>query len=155
MIQTLLFLNYQLPLIFFKIYNIMSSTITISNPVPILQQPKADLTTNPFISGTTPTQQISTQQTTPQISTQQISTQQTTTPQSTQENDSSLPGVIGFTDFNKKMSNSIMGIMDDMYEKPNDVSWQEYIPYVVGKESRYNYLGVTIIFIIMFIILFS
>ena len=118
----------------------MSSTITISNPVPILQQPKADLTTNPFISGTTPTQQM-----TPP-STQQISTQ---------ENDSSLSGVIGFTDFNKKMSNSIMGMMDDMYEKPNNVSWQEYIPYVVGKEHRYNYLGVTIIFIIMFIILFS
>jgi len=106
----------------------MSSTELVKNPIPILQQKKADMTTNKFLNeyATKDKQEVKNSKYT-----------------------------IGFTKFNKEFSNSIMEFFDDIYEKPEDKKWQEHIVYIIKKENRHNYLGVLLIFTVMFLILIN
>ena len=90
----------------------------IQNPVNILQQPKSQIITNPFI----------------------IPPQDIQHPKSVQKTST-------FTTFNQNISKSVIGILDDLLQKPKDISWFEYIPAILKKEQRYFYLGVLFLFL--------
>ena len=51
------------------------------------------------------------------------------------------------------MSNSFIGLLDDLLNKPDHLDWINYIVIVVKKEERYNYLAVLLFFIALYILL--
>jgi hypothetical protein len=160
--------------------------LPLSNPTPILQQPKSEITTNPFIvpsdkynkltlfnsvepiSRSTPTSG-STLITitmprpvneTPTDSKQTIPTTSKTTPESTIIPDVSKTTVSSTSHENPTFSNIIQktsitftGILDDMYKKPDNVSWVVYLKQILSKDDRYNYVAILIFFIALYILL--
>lgn len=120
----------------------MSSTEAVQNPIPILQQKKADMTTNPFINDSVTHEQDNQVNETNEVNDQNIV-----------KKSKKNKYTVGFMKFNTEFSNSVMGFFDDIYEKPEDKKWQEHIVYIVKKDNRHNYLGVLLIFVIMFMIL--
>ena len=132
----------------------MSSTASVTHPIPILQQPKAEMTTNPYITGpVSSTDSLQQSKKEDQIQKDQIQKDQIQKEKSQKYTQDT--GAIGFGDFNQNMSVSIMGLMDDIYEKPTHIAWNEYIIKIIKKDDRYNYIVITLMFITMFIILFS
>jgi hypothetical protein len=89
----------------------------LNNPIPILQQRKSNITTNPFILGRQPLPQP-------------IKTV-------------SRP----FTDFSKNLAQSCMGFLDDLYTKPNDQNWHSYIIFIIYKDNRHQYIGIFLLLI--------
>lgn len=118
-------------------YKTNPQTDFIQNPINILQQEKSSITTNPFVQ--------------PRLYTVQETLQETTkdTPKDTP------PKPPTFYDINKKLSNSIMGLIDDLFEKPDDIPWLKYIQMILDKDERYTYLTVLFIFTTLFIILIN
>ena len=94
-------------------------SLPLSNPKPILQQTKSQITTNPFIKETgadtlyNPT----------------------------------------FNQINEKVSVTFIGILDDIFNKPENESWNLYLPKILSKENRSNYIAVLIFFIALYILL--
>ena len=107
-------------------YKTNPQTDFIKNPINILQQEKSFITTNPFIQ---PLQNL----------------------QDTQDTQPPKPPT--FYDINMKLSTSIMGLIDDLFEKPDDIPWLKYIQMILDKDERYTYLTVLFIFISLLIIL--
>ena len=58
-----------------------------------------------------------------------------------------------FNQINEKVSVTFIGILDDIFNKPDDESWNSYIPKILSKDSRYNYMAVLIFFIALYILL--
>jgi hypothetical protein len=113
----------------------------IQNPFPILQQPKSEITTNPFISNE---QKI--------IEIEEIQKEANKIIEDVyKENKISGLKYTTFSDINSRISDSIIGILNDLFEKPNDVSFFEYIQTIFLKEQRYAYIGVFLIFIALII----
>lgn len=104
------------------IYNPQSDNV--DSPIPILQQQKSVITTNPYITGIIQQKEI---------------TQKSPT----------------FNEINTKLSISIMGLIDDLFIKPNDVPWSNYIVMILEKDQRYTYLCVLIVFTTFFLILLN
>lgn len=107
------------------IYN--PQTDNVNSPIPILQQQKSVITTNPYITGTI----------------QENETKQ-------KENKSPT-----FNEINTKLSISIMGLIDDLFIKPNDIPWSNYIVMILEKDQRYTYLCVLLVFTTFFLILLN
>lgn len=112
-------------------YTTNPQTDFIQNPINILQQEKSFITTNPFIQPLQDTQ--------------------------LNENikDIQSPKPPTFYDINRKLSTSIMGLIDDIFEKPDDIPWLKYIQMILDKDERYTYLTVLFIFTSLFIILLN
>ena len=106
------------------IYN--EQTDLVDSPVPILQQTKSVITTNPYITGALPT------------NTNNLPVKKSPT----------------FNHINSKLSESVLGIIDDIFVKPNDIPWSNYLVMILEKGERYTYLCVLLIFITLFLVLF-
>jgi hypothetical protein len=89
----------------------------LHNPIPILQQRKSYITTNPYVLGRQPIE--------------------------TPHKLLSRP----FTNFSKNLAQSCMGFLDDLYIKPNEEPWYSYIIFIIYKDNRHTYLGVFLLLI--------
>ena len=87
----------------------------ISNPIPILQQESSNITTNTLI---------------PKISTIEVEPQQ-----------KKIFQIEYFT----KISSSFIGLFDDLFVKPVDVPWLDYLQTIIKKDQRYYYIGIFLI----------
>lgn len=117
-------------------YTTNPQTDFIQNPINILQQEKSSITTNPFV----------------QPRTYIIQDTSKDTPKDLKETPPKPPT---FYDINQKLSTSIMGLIDDLFEKPDDIPWLKYIQMILDKDERYTYLTVLFIFTTLFIILIN
>jgi hypothetical protein len=104
-------------------YVFNSQSDTVNNPMPILQQQKANLTTNPFIK--------SVQQIEPTIEIDVKPTQK----------------------INTQLSIAAIGFMDDCFNKPDDIEWKHYAPIILHKENRFTYIFILVLFIFLFVLL--
>lgn len=108
-------------------YKTNPQTDFLQNPINILQQEKSFITTNPLIQPL----------------------------QSNENLKDTQPKPPTFYDINIKLSTSIMGLIDDIFEKPDDIPWLKYIQMILDKDERYTYLTVLFIFISLFIVLLN
>ena len=110
----------------------MSTRIAnISNPIPILQQESSEITTNTLI---------------PKISSIEV----TVPPVNNQQG-----GISIFTNINQKISSSFTGFLNDLFIKPNDISWINYLQIIIKKDQRYFYIGIFFIIISILILLYQ
>lgn len=58
-----------------------------------------------------------------------------------------------FTDINKGISKSFIGLLDDLFNKPDDINWDDYLKMILAKDNRFNYLTVLLFFIALYILL--
>jgi hypothetical protein len=58
-----------------------------------------------------------------------------------------------FNQINEKVSVTFIGILDDVFNKPDNESWNLYIPKILSKDQRYNYIAILIFFIALYILL--
>lgn len=108
-------LDYTLKLLPGTQVELPNTTLPLSNPEPILQQTKSNITTNPYI----------------------------------------VPEPLNptFTDINKGISQSFIGLLDDLFNKPDDANWDDYLKMIIAKDNRFNYLAVLLFFIALYILL--
>jgi hypothetical protein len=53
------------------------------------------------------------------------------------------------------MSDACVGISRDIYKKPDNVGWVDYSSIIILKNGRYKYIGMMIIFIVLYIYIAS
>ena len=58
-----------------------------------------------------------------------------------------------FSKITQKISTTFIGILDDIYKKPDDVSWFEYLKEILSKDDRFHYVAILIFFIALYIML--
>jgi hypothetical protein len=58
-----------------------------------------------------------------------------------------------FNEINKKVSVTFMSILDELFNKPDNESWNSYLSDVFQKEDRLNYIAILIFFIVLYILL--
>jgi len=92
----------------------------IKNPVNILEQPKSQMITNPYITFTNHTPIV---------------------PKYSQKN------------FHHNISASIIGVLDDLLNKPSDVPWNSYLVSTLRKDQRYFYVGILLVVLSIFFLL--
>jgi hypothetical protein len=116
----------------------------LTNPTPILQQDKSSkLTTNPFIPNEQREKEIEAiQQEANSIVEDAYRTNKT----------SSISNMT-LVQINQNLSNSVTGFIDDIFTKPKDIPWRNYLPVIIQKDQRYAYLGLLFIFIAIYILL--
>lgn len=91
----------------------------IQNPVNILQQPKSSIITNPLIPN---------KQTDIEIEYEPVKVQ-------------TMP----LQELHNNISNSCLGLLDDLLHKPSNVTWNTYIITSLQKDERYTYIAVLLI----------
>jgi hypothetical protein len=167
--------------------------LPLSNPAPILQQPKSEITTNPYIvpsdkynkfalfdgviPGPAPPGNSNPQSTLISIVSSTLSNMLSTpstpsivsltqsTPSPFNQPHSTLPSTLpsksevpqpenqSFSKIIEKTSMTFTGILDDIYEKPDNVSWSVYLKQILVKDNRYNYVAIILFFIALYILL--
>lgn len=111
---------------------------------PILQQDKSSLvTTNPFI----PNEQKSKELDAIQEEANSIIETAYTQNKTSSIQDQTL------SQLNKNVAQSVVGFLDDIFTKPDDIPWKHYLPMIIQKEQRYTYFGVLLIFVSIFFLL--
>jgi hypothetical protein len=110
---------------------------------PILQQDKSQLITNPFIPQT---QQIK------ELEDIQNKANSIIEDNYNQNKTSSIADM-SLNSLNTNLSSSFIGFMDDLFIKPNDIPWTQYLPLIIQKEQRYAYLGIFLIFIALYFLI--
>jgi hypothetical protein len=58
-----------------------------------------------------------------------------------------------FNKINENVSVTFIGILDDLFNKPDNESWNSYLPKILSKEQRSSYLAVLLFFIALYILL--
>jgi hypothetical protein len=58
-----------------------------------------------------------------------------------------------FNQINENISVTFIGILDDIFNKPADESWNSYLPKILSKDQRYNYIAILLFFIALYILL--
>lgn len=114
----------------------------ISNAVPILQQQRSSITTNPFI----PNEQRA-------IELQQIDKSANLIIEE-QYNKNKTTSIFNLpiSTINDNISSSFIGFFNDLFVKPADMPWRIYVPMILEKDQRYTYLGVLCIFIAIYML---
>lgn len=114
----------------------------ISNPIPILEQERSKITTNPFIPNE---QRI--------IELEDLDKQANLIIEE-QYNRNKTNSIANLTisDINKNISSSFIGFFNDLFTKPSDMPWRIYIPMILERDQRYTYLGVLLIFIAVYML---
>jgi hypothetical protein len=108
----------------------------IVNPQPILQQDKSSIvTTNPLIHN------------------KQLERELQEENQATNKSNSNSIKEMSLQDINNKIASSVIGLFDDLYMKPENMTWKEYLPIILQKEERYTYIGILLIFIGVYLLL--
>lgn len=112
----------------------------IVNPQPILQQDKSSITTNPFIPNEQKEREL------------EILEKQANTILANQAKQDSIKEMT-LKDINTKIASSVIGFFDDLYIKPENMTWKEYLPTILQKEERYTYIGILFILIGVYLLL--
>ncbi len=53
----------------------------------------------------------------------------------------------------RRMADSVLGVMDDIYNKPKTENWKDYLATTILKDDRYAYIGMLCILITIYILL--
>lgn len=114
----------------------------ISNAVPILQQERSNITTNPFIPNEQRTMEL-----------EQIDrSANLIIEEQYNKNKTSSIFNLSLRDINTNISSSFIGFFNDLFLKPNDMPWRIYIPMILERDQRYTYIGVLCIFIAVYML---
>jgi hypothetical protein len=105
-------------------YTFNPETDSVDNPMPILQQTKANITNNLFIKP--------------------ILQDNQTVLQDNNNNTSKI---------NQQLSTVFIGFIDDCFNKPDNIDWRYYGPMILRKDNRFTYIIVFLIIISLFIML--
>ena len=116
-------------------------TTTITNPIPILQQEKSQITTNPFI----PNEQKEKELQVIDLEANKIIEEAYNKNKTTSIANLSIKDIITNT------ADSIIGLLDDLFTKPKDISWKDYIPNILQKDQRYTYIGFVFLILAFYI----
>lgn len=139
--------------------------LPLSNPAPILQQPKSEITTNPFIvpsdkynkfalfDGVIPSPVSNSTSVTSGSTLVNITLPESVTKPSSPTVSVRAPENPSFSVIVQKTSTTFTGILDDIYKKPDNVSWHVYLKDILAKDNRYNYVAILIFFIALYILL--
>lgn len=126
--------------------NASMSDAVIANlhtPIPILQQPSSSIvTTNPFI----PHSQREFEIHSIEESANKI------IEDSWNKNKMNSIQNLSIHEINSAISSSVIEFFDDLFVKPIDISWSDYLQLIIQKNSRYTYFG--ILFLIIALVLF-
>ena len=116
--------------------------VNIQNPVPILKQEKSSIITNPFI----PNEQK-------QLEIQELDKRANQIMEIAwaQSKTNSIAN-LSLNQINKNVSFSVIGFLDDLFLKPKDISWKDYLIEIIQKEQRYTYIGVLFILIAIYML---
>jgi hypothetical protein len=112
---------------------ILDDSLMVKNPTNILSQDKSKITTNPFI----PNEQKIKEITEIQKDSNRILKAAN---KKTNLLDTSINELID------KISKSFLDFLEDVFKKPNDMTYLNYIQVILLKEDRYIYLGFILIF---------
>lgn len=113
-------------------------------PKPILQQDKSSLViTNPFIPNEQKTKELEAIQDEANSIIEAAYAQNKTS----SIHDQSI------SQLNANVAQSIVGFLDDLFNKPNDIPWKHYLPMIFQKEQRYTYFGVLLLFVSVFFLI--
>jgi hypothetical protein len=114
----------------------------LQNAVPILQQERSTVTTNPFI----PNEQKT-------IELEKIDKEANLIiEEQYKKNKTNSIFNLTIAEINKHVSSSFIGFLDDLFTKPQDVSWKVYIPMIIQKDQRYTYLGILLILVALYML---
>lgn len=58
-----------------------------------------------------------------------------------------------FSEINKNVSTTFIDLLDDLFNKSESESWNNYLPRILLKDNRYNYIAVLLFFIALYILL--
>ena len=123
----------------------MADIVNLQNTTPILLQTKSNLTTNPFITNE---QKI--------IEIEVLETQANNIiNEAYRKNNINSISDLTLKEILKGISNSFTGFLDDLFTKPQNVGWLNYIIFLFQKDQRYAYFGIILIFISIYMMLIS
>ena len=110
----------------------------IQNPVNILQQERSKITTNPFIPNEQKIMEL-----------EIIDHESNEIIKKAHEKNN----IYNFSikQINENISNSTIGFLDDIFIKPENNNWIEYLQIILLKEDRYVYFGFLLIIIVILI----
>jgi hypothetical protein len=112
----------------------------VTNPQNILKSGKSNITTNPFIpKDQKDKEMIDLNNEIEYMISKNI-------------NSKSLMN-LSIRELNSNIANSVINVMDDMFNKPQDINWISYTIYIIQKEDRYTYLGLLFLFISIYMYL--
>lgn len=111
--------------------------------VPILQQSKSFITTNPFIPESQRMLELEALDTEANAIIQEQYNRNVVSSVKSQ----SLGNIA------KNMSGSIIGIMDDMFAKPSGVPLMQYMQAVFQRDQRYAYIGMFLLLLAVYLAL--
>jgi hypothetical protein len=137
--------NFYINKILLLIYNNMSvnKIVNITNPTPILKQERSRITTNPFI----PNEQRILELEQLDKSANKI------IEESYNKNKTNSIANLNLRDVSKNISSSFIGISEDLFNKPKDVKWVDYIFLIFQKDQRYAYIGVVLLMIAFYMMI--
>lgn len=118
-------------------YTDLPFVVNVINPVPILQQNKSSITTNPFI----PNEQKDFELEMLNKEANEIMEKEFNTTQMASIKNQTLNDIL------KNISDSTIGLLDDLFKKPANVGFIPYFEKIVKKNHRYAYLGILLIII--------
>lgn len=113
----------------------------IQDPQNILLQTKSKITTNPFI----PNDQ--------QVFELETIEKEANTILTNAYNEKLKLTNMSVKHIGENISESFIGIINDVFAKPQNVFWKDYIPMILQKDQRYTYLGILIILIALYVLL--
>lgn len=115
----------------------------ISNIQPILQQERSKITTNPFIPNEQKTKEL---QELDKLANDVIEEQYN-------KNQTTSISNLSIRDITKNISSSFIGFFNDLFTKPKDISWTEYLQIILKKDQRHTYIGVLFILIAVYMLI--
>jgi hypothetical protein len=117
--------------------------VNITNPIPILQQERSQITTNPFIPNEQQTFEL-----------EQLDTKANQIIEETyNKNKTNSIANLNLRDISKNISSSFIGILDDLFNKPEDIKWIDYIFFIFQKDQRYAYIGIVLLIIAFYMMI--
>jgi len=117
--------------------------VNITNPIPILQQERSQITTNPFIPNEQQTLEL-----------EQLDTKANQIIEETyNKNKTNSIANLNLRDISKNISSSFIGILDDLFNKPEDIKWIDYIFFIFQKDQRYAYIGIVLLMIAFYMMI--
>jgi len=117
--------------------------VNITNPIPILQQERSQITTNPFIPNEQQTFEL-----------EQLDTKANQIIEETyNKNKTNSIANLNLRDISKNISSSFIGILDDIFNKPEDIKWIDYIFFIFQKDQRYAYIGIVLLMIAFYMMI--
>jgi len=121
------------------------ASVVLSNPTNILSQEKSYITTNPFIPNGQKDKELSVLQ----------DKAQSVVDDAWNSNNKSSIRNLTLDNIFKNMAMAPINLFTDLFNKPENISWLDYIPLIIQRDQRYAYIGLLIIFITLFYILIT